>query len=81
MPQTEENTSEEVVDKLYLTTIGGHSPAILCENHALHFEAMMIQHEVNYTINKIDDEDSLEMVCQACDLHHELNRPRIILPN
>ena len=81
MQQTEENTSEEVVDKLYLTTIGGHSPAILCENHALHFEAMMLQHEVNYTIDPIDEVDGLDMVCQACDLHHELNRPRIILPN
>ena len=73
--------TDDFVEKMYFTMVANKSPTIMCENHARAFETLMIQHDLPHTIYELDDDDSLNAVCQACDLHHELNKPRIILPN
>lgn len=76
MPQT-----EDFIEKMYFTMIANKSPNIMCEKHAMAFETLMVQHDIPHTIYELEDEDSENAVCQACDLHHELTKPRIILPN
>ena len=47
------------------------------------FEKMMMIAEVPHTIYEMEDEDSLDLECQACNLKDtvdELTRPKIILP-
>lgn len=53
---------------------------ILCENHAKAFEAAAMVAETPHSIIEMEDEDIDGHTCQACDLHNELNKPRIILP-
>lgn len=72
---------ENFVEPMYFTMVADKSPTIMCEKHAMAFEQLMIQHDIPHTIYELEDDDSLNAVCQACDLHYELNKPRIILPN
>lgn len=71
--------TDEFIDTMYFTMVGNKSPTIMCEKHARAFEQLMMLHDIPHTIYELEDGEELE--CQACDLHHELNRPRIILPN
>ena len=67
----------------FLATVGDNLPTIMCEEHAKMFEKMMIIAEVPHTIYEMEDEDSTELECQACNLKDtvdEMNRPKIILP-
>jgi len=66
----------------YLTTVGENAPVIMCEKHAKMFEKMMMIAEVPHTIYEMEDEDSLDLECQACNLKKtvdEMYRPKIIL--
>jgi hypothetical protein len=53
---------------------------ILCERHAQAFELAAIHANTPHTIYEMEDEDSRDAQCQACDLQDELTRPRLILP-
>jgi hypothetical protein len=67
----------------FLATVGDNLPTIMCEEHAKMFEKIMIISEVPHTIYEMEDEDSNELECQACNLKDtvdEMNRPKIILP-
>ena len=67
----------------FLATVGENLPTIMCEEHAKMFEKMMIIAEVKHTIYEMEDEDSLDLECQACNLQvtiDEIRRPKIILP-
>ena len=53
-----------------------------CSSHMM-FEKMMMIAEVPHTIYEMEDEDSTDLECQACNLKDtvdEMNRPKIILP-
>jgi len=54
---------------------------ILCEKHAKAFEQAAMIAVTPHTIYEMEDEDAASAVCHACDLHNELTRPRIILPD
>ena len=54
---------------------------ILCEHHSKPFEMAAIAAGTPHTIYELDDEEAEHLKCMACDLHDELSRPRIILPN
>lgn len=67
----------------YLATVGDNLPTIMCEDHAKMFEKIMMIAEVPHTIYEMEDEDCLDLDCQACNLKDtmdELTRPKIILP-
>ena len=67
----------------FLATVEDNLPTIMCEKHAQMFEKMMMIAEVPHTIYEMEDEDSLDLECQACNLKDtvdEMNRPKIILP-
>ena len=53
---------------------------ILCERHAQAFEAAALVAGTPHTIYEMDDDDSLEVKCHACNLQVELTRPKLILP-
>lgn len=53
---------------------------ILCETHAKSFEQAAMAANTPHTIYELEDEDSEHMVCMACDLKQEINRPKLILP-
>lgn len=52
---------------------------VLCERHAQAFESAAMIAQTPHTIYELEDSDTA-YICHACDLQHELNRPRIILP-
>lgn len=54
---------------------------VLCERHAKAFEAAAMVAGTPHTIYEMDDVESEHMLCMACNLDEELNRPRIILPH
>ena len=54
---------------------------ILCEKHAKAFEAAALVANTPHTIYELDEEDTIDAKCHACDLQDELTRPRIILPD
>ena len=67
----------------FLATVEDNLPTIMCEKHAKMFEKMMMIVEVPHTIYEMEDEDSLDLECQACNLKNtvdEMTRPKIILP-
>ena len=67
----------------FLATVEDNLPTIMCEKHAKMFEKMMMIVEVPHTIYEMEDEDSIDLECQACNLKDtvdELTRPKIILP-
>ena len=67
----------------FLATVGDNLPTIMCETHAQMFEKIMMIAEVPHTIYEMEDEDSTDLECQACNLKDtvdELTRPKIILP-
>ena len=71
------------MDSKFLVTVGDNLPTIMCEEHAKMFEKIMMISEVPHTIYEMEDEDSLDLECQACNLKDtvdEMNRPKIILP-
>lgn len=65
-------------DKMFICAIEENT-MILCEKHAKAFELAAIAAETPHTIYELDDEDSQDLKCHACDLQDELTRPRIIL--
>lgn len=67
-------------DSIFLCVVG-EKAMIMCLPHAQTFELTMIATEVPHTIWELDDDDKEGKTCQACDLHNELTRPRLILPN
>lgn len=63
--------------------MAGEVPTIMCEEHAKMFEKMMMTGNLPHTIIEMEDEESLNSVCQVCELKEtkdELIRPKIILP-
>ena len=70
---------ENFNEPMYFTMVNNKSPTIMCEKHAMAFEALMLQHEIPHTIYELEDDDEHE--CHACNLQYELTKPRIILPN
>ena len=67
----------------FLATVGDNLPTIMCEEHAKMFEKIMIISEVAHTIYEMEDEDSIDLASQACNLKDtvdEMNRPKIIMP-
>jgi hypothetical protein len=67
----------------FLATVEDNLPTIMCEKHAKMFEKMMMIVEVPHTIYEMEDEDSIDLECQACNLKDtvdEIRRPKIILP-
>lgn len=72
---------QQINEPMYFTMVMDKSPTIMCEKHAMAFEHIMMQEDVPHTIYELEDEDTNNVVCQACNLTDELNRPRIILPN
>lgn len=77
-PATEQDKPES--QPLFLCAVNDRA-TILCERHAQVFELSMTMAQVPHTIYELDDEDSENANCQACDLQDELTRPRFILPN
>lgn len=67
----------------YLATVGDNLPTIMCEEHAKMFEKIMMVSDIPHTIYEMEDEDSLDLQCQACNLKDtidDMNKPKIILP-
>ena len=69
------------MDSRFLVTINDNPPVIMCEKHAQMFEKVMTVADVPHTIYELEDEDSLQKKCHACNLIPDIidNRPRIIL--
>ena len=76
MTQTTDNEPND----LFLCVVG-EKGMIMCTNHSQTFELTMMATDIPHTIWELDDEDAEGKTCQACDLHNELTRPRLILPN
>lgn len=68
-----------MTEKKYICAIEQNT-MILCERHAKAFEAAALVAKTPHTIYELDDEDAETAKCHACDLDHELHRPRIIIP-
>ena len=63
--------------------MAGEVPTIMCEHHAKMFEKMMMVGELPHTIIEMEDEETVGVVCQVCELKEikdEINTPKIILP-
>lgn len=68
------------MNKMFICSIEQNT-MILCEEHSKAFELAAIAAGTPHTIYELDEEDTDEVKCMACDLQDEITRPRIILPN